>query len=122
MCDICPLAKQRKLFFLVHTQSTSVPFQLIHVDIWGPYEVPTLLEQRFFLTVVDDFSQFNWVFLMRNKSEVATIIPTFDKYVQKQFDKLVKCIRSDNGNEFRLINFFTNIGIIHQLSCANSPQ
>ncbi|EOY03489.1 Cysteine-rich RLK (RECEPTOR-like protein kinase) 8 [Theobroma cacao] len=34
----------------------------------------------------------------------------------------IKCIRSDNGKEFRLSDFFNSTGIIHQLSCTETPQ
>ena len=36
--------------------------------------------------------------------------------------KKIKCIRSDNGTEFCLQNFFKSKGILHQLTCVNTPQ
>ncbi|EOY09661.1 Cysteine-rich RLK (RECEPTOR-like protein kinase) 8 [Theobroma cacao] len=116
------MAKQKKLPFLVHVQSTTCAFQLVHVDIWGPYETPTLSGQRYFLIVVDDFTRFTWVFLMSNKSDVLTIILSFNNHVQKQFELQIKCIRSNNGLEFRLSDFFAKTGIIHHLSSVDTPQ
>lgn len=33
-CYVCPLAKQHRLSFPVSCTSTSVPFELIQVDLW----------------------------------------------------------------------------------------
>lgn len=50
-CEVCLLAKQRKLSFSIHVQSFENAFELMHVDIWGPYETPTLSSQRYILTI-----------------------------------------------------------------------
>ena len=42
--------------------------------------------------------------------------------VETQFARKVKCIRSDNGTEFFLKDLFTKRGILHQLSCVETPQ
>ena len=34
----------------------------------------------------------------------------------------MKCIRSDNGTKFFLKDFYTKRGILHQLSCVETPQ
>ena len=51
-CSICPIAKQKKLSFPLSKSRASFVFDLIHIDIWGPYRVPTLSGHQFFLTVV----------------------------------------------------------------------
>jgi hypothetical protein len=42
--------------------------------------------------------------------------------VQTQFRTKIKCIRSDNGLEFHMKDFFSTQGIIHQLTCVETPQ
>ena len=42
--------------------------------------------------------------------------------VETQFSKKVKTIRSDNGMEFFMRDFFAKQGICHQLSCVETPQ
>jgi hypothetical protein len=41
--------------------------------------------------------------------------------VERQFECKVKVIRSDNGPEFLLKDFYDEKGIIHQRSCVYSP-
>ena len=42
--------------------------------------------------------------------------------VETQFEKRVKMIRSDNGPEFMLNEYYFMKGILHQKSCVATPQ
>ena len=42
LCDICPLAKQKRLPFNISTTISNECFDLLHCDIWGPFSVPTI--------------------------------------------------------------------------------
>ena len=46
----------------------------------------------------------------------------FVVFVQTQFETTIKIIRSDNGTDFFMTNFFVNKGIVHQTSYVNTPQ
>ena len=41
-CDICPLAKQKRLPFPFNNHMNNSAFDLLHMDVWGPYSTPTL--------------------------------------------------------------------------------
>ncbi|GKA51299.1 hypothetical protein Tco_0744495 [Tanacetum coccineum] len=41
-CDTCLTAKNHRLPFNRSTTSSSVPFELLHVDLWGSYKTPAL--------------------------------------------------------------------------------
>lgn len=56
-CNICPMTKQNKLPFPVSITKTTLPFELVHCDLWGPFSVPDHNGVRFFLIVVDDFTR-----------------------------------------------------------------
>ncbi|CAM8953513.1 unnamed protein product [Rhodiola kirilowii] len=124
-CTVCPLAKQTRLSFPLSTHNTSVPFELVHSDVWGPFHVPTISGAHYFLTMVDDYSRAVWTFLMRQKSEAADIIIEFFQMINTQFGKTVKIFRSDNGGEFfsnKLTSFFLSKGCIHQSSFPYTPH
>lgn len=57
LCDICHKAKQTILPFPTHIRNTTAAFELIHMDIWGPYSQPSLTGTSYMLTLVDDFSR-----------------------------------------------------------------
>ncbi|KAJ4760696.1 Retroelement pol polyprotein-like [Rhynchospora pubera] len=125
VCDICMCSKQSRIAFPVSLNKTSEPFELIHCDIWGAYRVASHCGAHYFLTIVDDFTRAVWVYLMAEKSEVAGLIQSFCKMVQTQFCKTVKCVRSDNGTEFKsglMLKFYAANGILHQTSCVRTPQ
>ncbi|XP_010412622.1 PREDICTED: uncharacterized protein LOC104698950 [Camelina sativa] len=64
VCDICLKAKHcREVFHTSDNKSDGV-FDMIHVDLWGPYRRPTLCNSYYFLTIVDDFSRGVWVYLL----------------------------------------------------------
>ena len=121
-CYICPLAKQKTLSFVSNNHMSSFPFDLIHCDIWGPYNEPDYFDHRYFLTLVDDCTRFTWVFLFKCKSDVNTIIPKFFNMVLTQFDKRIKQFRSDNARELAFTEFFSNQGVIHQFYYVEKPQ
>lgn len=124
-CDVCHRAKQTRTPFPLSDHKSNSLGDLIHLDVWGPYKVPTCEGFRFFLTVVDDFTRSVWIFLLKNKSDVFDNFEIFYNLLSNQFDKKVKIVRSDNGTEFVNGKFqknFKNNGIIHQTTCAYTPQ
>lgn len=62
-CDSCLLAKFHRLPFPKHTSSFSSIFELIHVNLWGPYKAPALNGVHYFYTIADDKSKATWTYL-----------------------------------------------------------
>jgi hypothetical protein len=122
VCDVCHLAKQKKLSYQLSTSQSTRCFELLHMDIWGPYSTTTVHGHKYFLTIVDDFSRFTWLILLKGKNEVAAQVQNFIHLVENQFDCRVKTVRSDNGLEFSIPSFYASKGIVHQTSCAYTPQ
>jgi hypothetical protein len=106
-CDICHYAKQKRLPFPNSNTRSSHIFELLHVDIWGPNGIVSVNGHKYFLTLVDDFSRFTWIILMKNKTETRNHIMNFVNYIETQFHTKLKSLRSDNGNEFRMHDFFS---------------
>ena len=121
-CDTCHFAKQKKLPFSHSHNRASKFFELIHVDIWGPVSHTSLDGFQYFLTVVDDFTRFTWTHFLTVKSAVKTILPSFVQLIETQFTVKLKKVRSDNGREFFLHDFFSSKGILHEVSCVETPQ
>lgn len=49
---------------------------------------------------VDDCTRVTFLYLMKSKSEVSTILQDFHTLVSNQFHSTIKTLRSDNGIEF----------------------
>lgn len=124
-CVTCPMAKLTKLPFL-HSQSyTTYPFELIHIDTWGPYKVQTRGKHRYFLAVVDDYTRTTWVTLLQHKSEAFEALLKFVKTAATQFNHKVNVVRSDNALEFKddqCKHLYESNDIFHQTSCVHTAQ
>ena len=121
-CHICPLTKQKKLPFPHSTSISLSCFDLIYADFSGPYSTPSLNGSRYFLTLVDDHNRCTCVYLLTHKFDASSLIQSFFNMILTQFKVPIKVFRTDNGLEFALSSFYASKGIIHQLSCVETPQ
>jgi len=122
VCDIYHLAKQKKLPFTFGLSISSAKFELLHFDILGPLAFPSVHNHNYFLTIVEDFSRFVWIILLKNTSEVSTHVKNFINMIHTQYNVTPKTVRSDNGLEFLLTDFYASKGILHHRSCVETPQ
>jgi len=116
------MAKQRHLPFPVSTNASQCPFDLVHVDIWGPFSVQSINGSRFFFTIVDDFSRYTWIYLMHSKFQTRFIVQSFFTMVNTHFNLRIKSLRFDNGVELKMNDFFSHQGTLYQLNCVETLQ
>ncbi|GJX14803.1 putative ribonuclease H-like domain-containing protein [Tanacetum coccineum] len=101
------------------------PLFMLHMDLFGPTFVSSLMHKKYCLVVTDDYSRFSWVFFLSTKDETTEILKNFIKEVENLVDKKVKIIRSDNGTEFKnkvMDDFCREKGIKREYSVARTPQ
>ena len=73
-CDVCQRAKQIRDSFPLSSHKASSSFELVHCDLWGPYKTPSSCGAYYFLTIVNDFSQVVWIYLLLVKKEVLRVL------------------------------------------------
>ena len=73
--------------------------EIVHIDICGPYST-TICCSRFFLTFIDDFSHYGYLYLIKEKSNVLNKFKVFKLEVEKQLEKIIKIVRSYRGGEY----------------------
>ncbi|GJX66311.1 putative ribonuclease H-like domain-containing protein [Tanacetum coccineum] len=108
----------------VHNSITQ-PLFMLHMDLFGPTFVSSLMNKKYCLVVTDDYSRFTWVFFLASKDETSGILKNFITEIENLVDKKVKIIRCDNGTEFknRVMNeFCEQKGIKREYSVARTPQ
>ena len=59
---------------------------------------------------------------MQHKSEVRSLLQSFNNLVENQFSTTIKIIRSDNGPKYTIPSFYFDKGIIQQTNCVFTPQ
>ena len=104
---------------------SSVPFMIIHSDVWGPSKTATFGGAHWFVTFIDDCTRMTWVCLMKSKGEVTSLFQQFYKMVQVQYKSQIQVLRNDNGGKYvnsELRAFLDHYGIVHQTTCPYTPQ
>ena len=99
-CEICALSKHVRNSYIPRMHRSPDMFDLIHSDVWGPSPVVSLSGHRYYVTFIDDHTRCTWVYLLRKKSEVLPLFTQFLQLIKTQFNRVVKCIRSDNAKEY----------------------
>ena len=76
--------------------------ELVHSDVYGPMSIQARGGYEYFITFIDDYSRFGYVYLMKRKSETFEKFKEFRAEVENQLGKHIKVIRSDRGGEYLL--------------------
>ncbi|GJW56433.1 putative ribonuclease H-like domain-containing protein [Tanacetum coccineum] len=125
-CVACQKGKQHKASYKTKlVNSISKPLHMLHMDLFGPTNIKSLMKKSYSLVVTDEFSRFSWVFFFTTKDETSGILKTFIIEIENQLDHKVKVIRSDNETEFKnyIMNQFCEMkGIKRKFSMARTPQ
>ncbi|GKD64900.1 putative ribonuclease H-like domain-containing protein [Tanacetum coccineum] len=101
-CVACQKGKQHKATCKTKLVNTiSQPLQILHMDLFGPTFVKSIMGKMYCLVVTDDYSRFSWVFFLAKKDETSGILKNFITKIENQLNHKVKVIRSDNGTEFK---------------------
>jgi transposase InsO family protein len=124
-CEACQLRKHHRVSFPSRVvRRVSSAFEFVHSDVWGPIN-KAANKFHYFVTFVDDFSRMTWLFLMQNRSKLFSIFQIFCNMIKTQFAQKIRILRSDNAKEYTSRSFayyWFDKGIIHQTSCAHTPQ
>jgi hypothetical protein len=122
VCDACQQGKSHQLPYPVSTSVSTKPLQLVFSDVWGPAP-ESVGRKKIYVSFIDDFSKFSWIYLLKHKSEVFQRFTEFQTMVERLFDTKIIAMQTDWGGEYQRLNFFfTKLGIIHYVSCPHAHQ
>ncbi|GFS92962.1 retrovirus-related Pol polyprotein from transposon TNT 1-94 [Trichonephila clavipes] len=79
---------------------SKAPLNLLHCDVWGPANVIGKRGEKYYLSVLDDYSRRMFIFPMCYKSDTYDILAKFIIRAERQLDLKVKAVRTDFGGEF----------------------
>ena len=104
---------------------TKSHFEIVHPNVWGPSRIVSTLGFLYFVTFIDDFSFCTWLFLMKSQAELFSVFQKLIAEICNQFNTSIRILRSGNALEYLfalLSSFLSSHGILHQSSCAYTPQ
>jgi histone deacetylase 1/2 len=122
VCDACQQAKSHQLPYSRSASVSSHPLQLVFIDVWGPAPM-SVGRYQYYVSFLDDFSKYTWIFLLKHKSDVFDVFLKFQQLVERLFDRKILTVQSDWGGEYqKLHSYFQKVGITHHVSCPHTHQ
>jgi hypothetical protein len=132
LCDlrmnaICWINIHSYVFNVVYFNVSSTKFnacaRLSRYVWYGCYTFPnpSTLGYNYYITFVDAFSRFTWIYLLKSKSDAFPIFQQFRSMVELQFGFPLKAVQTDWGGEFRpFTKNLTDLGVSHRLICPHT--
>jgi transposase InsO family protein len=99
--------------------------QLLHSDVCGPIQAASLEGARYFVTVLDDFSDLSVVRCIAIKSDVQQVLPAMIQLLETQSGCRVQRLFFDRGGEYVnkvLTTYADSRGTAVELKAGYSPK
>ncbi|CAJ2635289.1 unnamed protein product [Trifolium pratense] len=126
VCKVCMMGKQTRNSFKSEVASRArQQLEVIYSDVCGPFEVPSLGGNKYFISFIDEFSRMMWIYLIKAKNESFDVFKRFKKKVEKESEKSIKILRTDGGGEYtsnEFKQFLADQGIEHEVTAPYTPQ
>ncbi|MBW0515855.1 hypothetical protein O181_055570 [Austropuccinia psidii MF-1] len=111
--------------FKSHFDEVEKALDCLHLDLVSPIFPPSVSGYRYFLTIVDQYTSFKFVKLLKQKSNALDEFMAIKNLVETTQDQKIKKIVSDRGGEFvnsGFQNLANESGFVHVTSPPYTPQ
>jgi 5'-3' exoribonuclease 2 len=124
-CEHCIFGKNKRVKFNAFVHTTKGILEYVHADLWGPSRKKSLGGTSYMLTIIDDYSRKVWPYFLKHKYEDFDAFRKWKVMIEKQTEKKVKLLRTDNGmkfysNEFN--DYYSDEGIVRHNTIPYTPQ
>ena len=92
VCESCLLGKMTKAPFTGYNERVDGLLGLTRNDVCGPISSTAKGGYQFFITFIDDYSRYGYLYLMKHKDEFFEKFKTFKNEVQNQLSKIIKTL------------------------------
>ena len=80
----CVIGKQNRKPFGVGTHSSKEFLGYVHSDVWGPSCIASLSGKWYYVSFIDDYSRFTWVYFLKERSDVFETFKGWRAQVETQ--------------------------------------
>ena len=127
ICEACLYGKMARKPFptLPATSRAAEVLDIVHSDIMGPMEVPSISGARFILLFVDDRTRYKHCFILKRKSEALQSFKDYQTLVEKMHGKKIGRFRTDGGGEYTshaFLDYLRGEGIQKETTTPYTPQ
>ncbi len=82
LCSHCLTGKQTRQPFKPSASRATRPLELVHTDLAGPFPA-SLGGGRYWLVLVDDYSRYTSIYIIRSKSDAFAIYKQWESLVER---------------------------------------
>lgn len=101
------------------------PDKYIYTDVCGLMRTRSYGGNRWFVLFKDEATGFRKIYLLRHKNEAFERFKQFENYVEKQWKRSIKIIRSDRGLEYvnhEFEDYLAEKGITAERTASYTPE
>ena len=124
-CEHCIFGKHKRVKFNTSTHTTEGILDYVHSDLWGPARKTSFGGARYMMTIVDDYSRKVWPYFLKHKYQAFDVFKEWKTMVERQTERKVKILRTDNGMEFCskiFKSYCKSEGIVRHYTVPHTPQ
>ncbi|GAU13081.1 hypothetical protein TSUD_173810 [Trifolium subterraneum] len=99
-CTACCMGKAHRLHSSASQTTYTHPLKLVFSDLWGPSPCVSSLGFQYYITFIDAYSRYTWIYLLKSKSDAFTIFKQFKTMAELQLGHPLKALQTDWGGEF----------------------
>ncbi|GJY94815.1 probable protein phosphatase 2C 60 [Tanacetum coccineum] len=105
VCVSCISGKMARKPFTHASERADDLLRIIHSDVYEPFRTTSREGANYYVTFIDDFSRYGYVYLIKHKHEVFEMFKTFQNEVENQLRMSIKALRLDRGESAaRMLN------------------
>nr|CAJ86192.1 H0306F03.15 [Oryza sativa] len=124
-CEHCIFGKHKRVKFNTSTHTTEGILDYVHSDLWGPARKTSFGGARYMMTIVNDYSRKVWPYFLKHKYQAFNVFKEWKTMVERQTERKVKILRTDNGMEFCskiFKSYCKSEGIMRHYTVPHTPQ
>ncbi|GKC99827.1 gag-pol polyprotein [Tanacetum coccineum] len=114
----CKLAKFSTLPFSNIISSSTAPFDIVQFDVWGPSPVSIKGDSKYYVSFIDDFTRYTWIYLVIRRFDFLTVFKEFRALIKTHHSIVVKCFLCDLGGEYTSNEF---VGLLKSVGTISLP-
>ncbi|KAL0448605.1 UNVERIFIED_CONTAM: Retrovirus-related Pol polyprotein from transposon RE2 [Sesamum latifolium] len=122
--ETCTKSRIHWMSAIFHRRQTWTAYAIL-VDICGPLNTPARGGYSYFIIFTNDHSRYDYVYLIRYKSEAFERFKEYRLEVENQTGHKIKALRFDRGGEYlsdEFIHYLKQNGILSQWTPPRTPQ
>ena len=89
-CHDCALTKSTYTRPMQPHIPATHAFELVYSDLSGKFSIPSLGKNLYYITLIDDYTCFACMYLLKTKDQAAEVIKSFIIIIKIQFDITLK--------------------------------